>query len=183
MGIILALIVVASLIYTPNRNVLHVSDKEKYFDGHSSITQTDSNSPSSLKVGAKSQPAAGKMKKEESDNFEAFDRMERTWLERVQKIIEPKLYPIYLELRERNEKEKMQAYKEFHNYLKQKYGDKFSYNISEDQSVLEKKINERYMNELLAMIGREKFMIYLKARDQFNEEMRRQGKLAIQIEF
>jgi len=39
------------------------------------------------------------------------------------------------------------------------------------------------MNELLRMIGKEKFMIYLKARDQFNEEMKRRGKLVIQIEF
>jgi len=140
MGFVLALIIAASLIYSPERNVLHISDKEKYFDSSTKIGDRNLQTPTSLNIGVKKQPIAGKMKEDESQNFEEFDRMERNWLERVQKIIEPKLYPIYLELRERNEKEKMQAYKEYHNYLKQKYGDKFSYNISEDQSELEKRL-------------------------------------------
>jgi uncharacterized protein YgiM (DUF1202 family) len=86
-------------------------------------------------------------------------------------------------MRDRNEKEKMQAYKEYHNYLRQKYGDKFSYNITDDQSAREKQINQRYLKDLLKLIGPEKFKKYTASKDQFNEEMRRKNKESIQIEF
>jgi hypothetical protein len=67
--------------------------------------------------------------------------------------------------------------------LRQKEGDKFSYSISNDQSVREKEINQRFLKDLLNLIGPEKFRLYISVKDQFNEEMRRNNKEAIQIEF
>lgn len=119
----------------------------------------------------------------EAEKFAAFDRVEQKWLANVRKIIGEKHYPTYLDMRERNEQEKMDAYKEYHDYLRQKHGDQFSYNISEDQSVREKKINTSYEKELLKLVGEETFKTYLKARDQINEESRRENKLFIQVEF
>ncbi len=121
--------------------------------------------------------------KEDEEQFAAFDRMEKAWLVKAQSIIGDTHYRRYLEMRENNDKEKMMAYQEYHNYLRQKFGDKFNYNISEDQSVREKEINQRYLKELLALIGETKFQAYLKARDQINEENRRNNKEFIQIEF
>lgn len=119
----------------------------------------------------------------EEEQFAAFDKMEKAWLDSVKTIIGASLYSRYLEMRNNNEKEKMMAYKEYHDYLRKKYGDNFSYNISEDQSVREKDINQRYLKDLLAMIGNEKFQAYIKARDKINEENRRNNKVFIQIEF
>ena len=120
---------------------------------------------------------------EEADKFEAFDEMEKNWLASVQVIVGPEYFPKYLQMRTANEKEKMQAYKEYHDYLRQKYGDKFSYNISEDQSIREKQINQAYLKKLLELIGEKKFQAYINARDLINEENRKKGKQFIQVEF
>ncbi|MBC7427650.1 MAG: hypothetical protein H7336_03500 [Bacteriovorax sp.] len=121
--------------------------------------------------------------KSDEDQFAEYDAMEKEWLGIVMTIVGEKFYPTYLEMRDNNEKEKMVAYKEYHDYLRKKYGDKFSYNISEDQSVREKEINQKYLKMLLDKIGTEKFQAYIKARDVINEENRRKKKLFVQIEF
>ena len=126
---------------------------------------------------------AGKVVETADENFEVFDKIEKEWLTKAQAIVGSDKYQAYLGLREQNDKEKLLAYKEYHDYLRQKYGDKFSYNLSEDQSIREKKINQRYLGELLKLIGPEKFTKYTAEKDQFNEEMRRQKKETIQIEF
>lgn len=117
------------------------------------------------------------------DEFKAFDEMEKKWLTTVEQLIGPEAFPKYLEMREANEKEKSLAYQEYHDYLRKKYGDKFTYNISEDQSIREKQINQRYLKELLLLLGSNKFQTYLKARDQINEENRKNNKEFIQVEF
>lgn len=119
----------------------------------------------------------------QDDRFLEFDRQEKNWLNEAKTIIGEKDYPVYLQMREQSEKEKLMAYKEYHDYLRQKFGDKFSYNISEDQSIREKDITKRYLGDLLKIIGEEKFKKYISARDQFNEKMRRENKESIQIEF
>lgn len=117
------------------------------------------------------------------DEFKAFDEMEKKWLTSVESLFGPLAYQKYLSLRAENEKEKALAYKEYHEYLKKKFGDKFTYNISEDQSIREKQINQRYLKELLILVGSENFQKYLKARDVLNEENRKNNKEFIQIEF
>lgn len=121
--------------------------------------------------------------KDEEDRFAEYDVMEKKWLSTVEAIVGPAHYPRYLEMREVNEKEKMQAYKEYHDYLRQKYGDKFNYNISEDQSIREKEINKKYLKDLLKLIGEQKFQAYVSARDKINEENRKAKKEFIQVEF
>ena len=120
---------------------------------------------------------------QDDEQFAAFDEMEKKWLADVHAIVGDQFYPTYFEMRERNEKEKMQAYKEYHDYLRKKHGDNFTYNISEDQSIREKEINKRYLQELMKLIGEEKFKAYIKARDKINEDNRRNKKEFLQVEF
>lgn len=145
--------------------------------------------PVSIKTGESAKPEKlnnvrehSTLSKTEADQFAIYDQIEGKWLSQVKDIFKEH-YPAYLQMREDNEKEKMQAYKEFHNYLRQKHGDTFTYNISEDQSIREKKINQAYLKKLLPLVGEEKFKAYLKARDKINEENRRAGNEAIQMEF
>lgn len=119
----------------------------------------------------------------EDDQFKAFDKVEGVWLGRVEKIIGPVNYPRYNQMRESNEKEKLKAYRDYHAFLRKKYGDKFTYNISEDQGIQEKKINQKYLKELRALIGDDKFKAYIKARDEINEENRKEEANHLQIEF
>lgn len=149
--------------------------------------KTEKNVPSSLKINPKAKVSGEDQKTKDreftEEDFKEFDQIEKNWLGTVELIIGEKNYPRYLEMRNQNEKEKMQAYKEYHDYLRQKYGDTFSYNISEDQSIREKQINQRYLKELLELIGPEAFKKYTDAKDLFNENMRRENKESIQMEF
>jgi hypothetical protein len=121
--------------------------------------------------------------KSDEEEFAEFDQMEKSWLGNVKAIIGDKYYGAYIAMRDSNEKEKMDAYKEYHDYLRKKFGDKFSYNISEDQSIREKEINQKYLKLLMQKIGTEKFQAYILARDKVNEANRRNKKLFVQIEF
>ena len=145
--------------------------------------------PASIKSGEAAKPDKtsnvrehSTLTKTEEDQFAIYDQIEGKWLAEVKGIFQEH-YPAYLEMRESNEKEKMKAYKEYHDYLRKKHGDTFTYNISEDQSIREKKINQAYLKKLLPLVGEEKFKAYLKARDKVNEENRRSGNEAIQMEF
>lgn len=192
--IILFVILVGWFIYRATH--APVGKKEVVIDSETAIAPSQ-NVPATLKVnkvdsekGRPAQPGFGPQKvrvyespEAKDEKFEEFDRQEKVWLEQVKTIIGEKNYPLYVQIREQSEKEKLMAYKEYHDYLRQKYGDKFSYNISEDQSVREKEITKRYLAQLLKLIGEEKFKHYTAARDQFNEEMRRQHKESIQVEF
>jgi hypothetical protein len=179
-GFILVVIIAAAMIYSSSRNILHLSDeKNEKFQPQTQPTSV----PNVVQKKNNETHKAGKAVETTENNFAIYDQMEKKWLDSVSLIIGSKTFPIYLEMRERNDKEKMQAYKEYHDYLRFKYGDKYSYNISEDQSIREKKINERYLNDLLKLIGQEKFKAYLKAKDDFNEESRRRSKEAMIIEF
>jgi len=157
------------------------------WDELDSTGSAPNNVPASIKTNSKESKAHERefsnVTKDEEDRFEEYDAMEKKWLSTVEGIIGPAHYPRYLEMREVNEKEKMQAYKEYHDYLRQKYGDKFNYNISEDQSVREKEINQRYLKDLLKLIGEQKFQAYISARDKINEENRKSSKEFIQVEF
>jgi uncharacterized short protein YbdD (DUF466 family) len=126
-----------------------------------------------------------KIIKTENKDFNQYDKNDKEWLGKIENLLGEKDYAFYLELRKKNEDEKMVAYNEFHEYLRKKYGDNFSYHISEDQSVREKEINTRHTKELLKQIGSEKFKDYLKERDQFNEELLRKSEAgqALVIEF
>ena len=183
--LILFFILLAALalkFYFSQKNIVHISDAQKenaplFSNSVSNANMGGDNKKNQAKI------SAGKVVESPENNFELYDRMEKKWLNLVLNIVGSKTYPLYLEMRERNDQEKMRAYKEYHDYLRLKYGDKYSYHISEDQSIREKKINEHYMNELLKLIGEEKFKTYLKAKDNFNEESRRQSKEAMIIEF
>jgi len=147
------------------------------------LTEPKSLKNETLEVKPHKERVYEKITPEKEDRFEIFDQMEKKWLSEVKNILGPKDYAIYLDMREQNEKEKLEAYNQYHDYLRKKHGDQFSYKISEDQSNAEKAINQKYMKDLMKIIGEQKFADYLKARDQINEEFRRKNKLFIQIEF
>jgi hypothetical protein len=147
-------------------------------------TSLEKNTPASIKVKHQVKKSQTRSAEATTDNsFDVFDQMEQKWQKAVEDIFDEKEFSRYVQMRDESEKETMVAYKEYHDYLRKKYGDKFSYNISEDQSIREKEINQRYLKALLKLVGVEKFKLYTTARDQFNENMRRQKKESIQIEF
>lgn len=188
LALIFSMCIAVILFWFIFRAVNAPSQKVVVVDSNPKASSADAKLPESLKISPESRKQNAEAIAEsqgaaDDENFESFDILEKEWLTNVQEIIGPDLYGQYLEMRNQNEKEKMQAYKEYHDYLRQKYGDKFTYNISEDQSTREKEINQRYLKELLKLIGPEKFKIYTNSKDKFNEVMRKKNKESIQIEF
>ncbi len=151
------------------------------------VTAHDKLIPASLKVLPKKpivyEGGTKTQSKTEDESFIVFDQIEKNWLKNAQEIMGEEKFEVYSEMRNRSEKEKLQAYKEYHDYLRSKYGDKFTYNISEDQSVREKEINQRYLKELVNLLGEEKFKEYTSQKDQFNEKIRRENKTSVLIEY
>ena len=186
--IFIGMAVGAYLFFGQPKNELPENSEVLVRDSNPEKKSSDSLTPVSLKVKEQatvqnSDRDPQTIEETADKNFELFDKLEKKWLTRTSELIGPEHYKQYLEMREENEKEKMMAYKAYHDYLRQKYGDKFSYNISEDQSIREKEINKQFLNDLLKLIGPEKFKRYTEMKDQFNEEMRRNNKEALQIEF
>ncbi len=115
------------------------------------------------------------MVKAPDQNFLEFDKVEAEWLTKMSSLLSENENLFYLDLRTRNDEEKMSAYKEYHEYLRQKHGDNYSYNISEDQTIRERDINTKYAKELLKKIGEQKFKSYLEMKDQFNEKLQKKS--------
>jgi hypothetical protein len=172
------LLLLVAKFYLSSKDVVPISQKSKGEAHLAPVATPNTPSGKNLKTSL-----AGKVIEQPDSNFEIYDQMEKKWLGIASNILGSKNYSQYLEMRDRNDQEKMRAYKEYHDYLRLKYGDKYSYHISDDQSIREKKINEHYLNELLKLVGEDKFKSYLKARDDFNEQNRRQSKEAMMIEF
>ena len=187
--VIAVLIIIISWFFYTSPKL--ISEKIVETNNDTKVIAPDSQIPPSLKISNSTalptkdsvEKKNYRIKESKDEKFEAFDKLEKAWLNKAQEIIGAENYPLYVEMRNQNDKEKMQAYKEYHDYLRQKYGDKFSYNITDDQSAREKQINQRYLNNLLKLIGPTKFKNYTSSKDQFNEEMRRNNKESIQIEF
>lgn len=108
---------------------------------------------------------------------EWFDKIENDWKVKVREILTDKYFNTYLNLKKKCDEDKMNAYEEFQDELLQMKGSKLHYHLSQDISPKEKKIGEKCNQELLKIIGEENFKIYLKARDQFNENLRRQNQV------
>jgi hypothetical protein len=144
--------------------------------------------PTSLRVEtetSKTNVSSKKTFEVKDEKFESYDELEKEWLTKPKALMSKDEYENYLQMRANSEKEKMKAYSDYHDYMRKKFGDNFRYNISEDQSVIEKKINEKYLHQLLKLIGEEKFKTFLKSRDDYNEIIRRKssGKNFLIIEF
>lgn len=112
-----------------------------------------------------------------------IEKIEQQWLSQVHTIVGDQHFEQYLKMRQRNEKEKLEAYNQYHEFLKKKYGDRYAYNISEDQSKKEKEINQNFLREFKMLIGEAKFKEYLKAKDEINKEYQKQNELFMEIEF
>lgn len=144
------------------------------------------NTPSTIKVADKGDEGTqNKVYETKDEKFERFDQMEKEWDVVAKNLFGPKEYLEYVDMKERNEKEKMEAYEAYHDYIRKKYGNNFKYNLSEDQSVREKSINDKYLNSLQKLIGDEKYKAYLKRKEDFNRDLIRKsnGQSSIIIEF
>lgn len=140
----------------------------------------------SSRVSYQDQNAESVDKGQNQKDFELFEKLEEDWINKIKSVFpKEKMFQVYLLYREESEKEKMEAYEEFHRLMEKKFGPNYTYSLSEDQTKFEQKINDKYLKKLKDMMGEKPFSEYLKTRDQFNEEIlrRTKGQKPLLIEF
>ncbi|MDD0852089.1 hypothetical protein HBN50_03230 [Halobacteriovorax sp. GB3] len=91
----------------------------------------------------------------------------------------------YYKMREGFEKDSYLAFETYHEQMRLKHGDNYSYNPTEDEEAFQKEIRETYEKKLLEKMGKEKFRKYIQVKDRFNEGLieGNDRKAALLIEF
>lgn len=166
------------------RMILTTNNSQKTI--HSTL---NTSSPTSLIVNENESDKESSLKKissnAESTFSEQFDSSEKKWLSEVKLIIDSdELYYRYTAIRDGAEALKLKKYEEFHQRLKADMAKKPGPGIlvSQDKSPEEMQVNKDAEQEILQLIGPEKFKIYLKSKDLFNENLRRNHILTWQME-
>ncbi|GAB4015028.1 MAG: hypothetical protein Fur0010_13660 [Bdellovibrio sp.] len=115
---------------------------------------------------------------EELDRY--FDQVEKDWDQSMESLFLKELalpqeeFKEYKKLREAYEMDRLEAYHEFHEYMLEKYGEKYTYSPSDDMEKFENKVREQYLEVLRKRIGDDNFKKYIETMDQFNEKLRRE---------
>lgn len=115
---------------------------------------------------------------EELDRY--FDQVEKDWDSTMESFflkelaMPPEEFKEYKKLREAYDMDRLEAYQEFHEYMLEKYGEKYTYSPSDDMEKFENKVREQYLEVLRKRIGDDAYKKYLDTLDQFNEKLRRE---------
>jgi len=115
---------------------------------------------------------------EELDRY--FDQVEKDWDTTMESFflkemaMPPEEFKEYKKLREAYDMDRLEAYQEFHEYMLEKYGEKYTYSPSDDMEKFENKVREQYLDVLRKRIGDDTYKKYLDTLDQFNEKLRRE---------
>ncbi len=174
-GLVVLLILVAAAFYfLRNKENLPLST-EKQSVAITAVTNAPEIDPlpKSLEItsGEKKKTSKPGPEAEDDKNFEEFDRLEEKWLNQMQTFFnDEKKFNIYMMFRDSSEKEKLDAYEEYHKHLEAKYGKNYSYSLSEDDTKREESINNKYLNKIKLLLGEKEYIKYLEVKDQFNKE-------------
>jgi hypothetical protein len=120
---------------------------------------------------------------EELDELEEyFDQVETQWTTDMENFITKELrmpkdvYEKYETLREAYEKEKYQAFNDFHEEMFKKHGTNYSYNPSEFNTKFENTFRDEYLVKMKDLIGEENMTRYLEMLDATNERLMRDAR-------
>ncbi len=106
-----------------------------------------------------------------------FQQTEKDWLKKIENLfsIKWKLDKKYLKkyklIRKNNEQEKVDMYQKFHQEMVDKHGDNYSYNSTEDELLLNKKIDKIYLQKIKELLGKNRYSEYLKVKSKFNKNL------------
>ncbi|MBI2520395.1 MAG: hypothetical protein HYV97_08250 [Bdellovibrio sp.] len=119
------------------------------------------------------------LNEEDADKMTAyFEATEKAWNDRMDHFITDELHlPIkvlkeYKVLREGFDRDKMEAFEDFHKYMRDKHGDNYSYNPTKDEEQFANKVKDQYDSKLRQLFGQEHYLEYREVRDQFNKKLK-----------
>lgn len=108
---------------------------------------------------------------------EQFEKVEKEWATEVEQLFVGELglnslaFEQYKALREAYDEDKYEAERDFHDFMRKKYGEKYSYNPTETQEIYENRIQEKYESQLKKILGEKSFIRYLEVREKFNQQI------------
>ena len=116
-------------------------------------------------------------KDELKDMSEYLDKIETDWNGEIENFFmsDPEngetLVQLYRELKRGFEQERERRYAIFHQQMKQKHGENYSYPPSSDEEMFNEKLVKEYEKVLSEKIGKEKMINYMTLKDTFNNKL------------
>lgn len=165
-----------------SENVVKVSDKSKKnyadFDPAEQVSQ-DQRDIELAKANAKKEKA--KIDEEAKAFEDQFSRVDRMWSKAVQykfkKLgISESAFEQYQQMRQDFEQEALSGLEKFHQDMKSKKGEDYTYRITEFDDKVMNELRKKYHDRLANIIGEEAMKEFVLMRDQFNEKLMRSQK-------
>ena len=117
------------------------------------------------------------LNEEDADKMTAyFEATEKAWNERMEHFIIDELHmPVsalkeYKVLREGYDRDKMEAFEDFHKYMRDKHGDNYSYNPTKDEEKFANKVRDKYDAKMRQLFGQEHYPQYRDVLSEFNKQ-------------
>lgn len=109
---------------------------------------------------------------------EKFQKVELEWENKMRDLIfnefdlDQKAFDEYVALKEGFQRDKIEAFEEYHQFMQEKYGENYSYQPTDDEIAFSVKINEEYLLNMKKLFGEERYLRYLEFRDQYNNHLK-----------
>lgn len=121
-----------------------------------------------------------------------FQKTEKDWLKKIENLFLTKLkldkehLKKYKLIRKNNEQEKVDMYQKFHQEMVEKHGDNYSYNSTEEDLLMNTKIDKIYLQKIKDLLGKKQYSEYLDLKSKFNKNLEKNhnpelGLIEIQI--
>lgn len=158
----------------------------KFFNAKNRLQKSSSTKNIALINQTQQRPTRKSVDHDESfKNIERkIDDIEARWEKYARKVFPTNTeWKKYLDLKQSCEEKKLQAYELHHQELLAKHGDKLYLSLSEDESPLEKEINNHCVTKLKEAIGEAKVQAYIELLDDFNQKLLIEDRASPVVEF
>jgi hypothetical protein len=112
---------------------------------------------------------------------EYFENLEEEWEKSIEELFIEELQlgesvlEEYWKMQEGLERDKIQAFDEFHKAMQKKFGDDYNFRPSKEQRKVEKELRDRYQDELKTLLGGESYSRYLELMNETNEKIKHEA--------
>jgi|GEM_PF-5170261 len=134
-----------------------------------------------LKVDSTNAKSEKAIDEAEADEMTAyFEATEKAWGQRMDDLITGEFglgvdaLKKYNVLREGLDRDKMEAFNEYHKYMREKHGDNYSYIPTKDEEQFGKKLRIQYEEKVRDFFGDKNYQRYKEVRQEFNQKLRKE---------
>ncbi len=130
------------------------------------------------------------LNQDEADKMTAyFEATEKAWDERMEHLIIDEMHlPMstlkeYKVLRDGFDRDKMEAFEDFHKHMREQYGDGYSYNPTKDEEKFANKVKDQYDARMRKLLGQEHYLQYREVLSEFNKKLKAEQNPEIGVRY